>query len=473
MAQRSSAFQPAGAGLRNSIRFQWRNEEGELMERYDFVKQVLLNVLKVDPESLWCLQKNMAAKSFDLTCMSAVGYEGLLDRCKEKAEEEPLAGFAVSSLVCKSFKIVTVHMYNPYVGDEAIGGFLGRYGSVLPGVRYLRDSFGIWTGKRQFRVILREDPKGYDGLCHPPAHFSLGADRGFLYYSEQPVFCRMCQSFGHMAANCGNVRCRNCKEEGHMSSKCPSPKKCHSCGSKEHLFRDCSGAGRTYAEAAGSSGAGGGGPASRAGAAAEEERTEVPRREEEPQREKEAEKEAQMTEGQEKEVPEAEPVVAEAEGEAQDLEGDSEEMELGVGRSLKGRRVHDNESAGPGDASSGEGGGHERLAKKKKKKSGRRAEDSQGTQASAWGSSGLPPSGTVAVSNRFSGLQQDEEGEAGPTGSGPGDIGDRTGKGGEGGKGRGGLLGDSSESEEHNFDPPSSPNTAEFLSMDEGDFETK
>ena len=78
-----------------------------------------------------------------------------------------------------------------------------------------------------------------------------------------------------------------------MSSKCPSPKKCHSCGSKEHLFRDCPGAGRTYAEAAGSSGAGGGGPASRAGAAAEEER------EEEPQREKEAEKGAQVKEGQE------------------------------------------------------------------------------------------------------------------------------------------------------------------------------
>ena len=77
------------------------------------------------------------------------------------------------------------------------------------------------------------------------------------------------------------------------------------------------------------------------------------------------------------------------------------------------------------------------------------------------------------MSNRFSGLQQDEEGVAGPTGS--GDIGDCTGKGGEGVKvrRREGLLGDSSESEEHNFDPPSSPNTAEFLSMDEGEFELK
>ena len=50
-------------------------------------------------------------------------------------------------------------------------------------------------------------------------------------------------------------------------------------------------------------------------------------------------------------------MVAEVESEVRDLEWDLEEMELGVGRSLKGQRAHDSESAEPGEASSGDGGG--------------------------------------------------------------------------------------------------------------------
>ena len=91
-----------------------------------------------------------------------------------------MANVEASSLVRKSYKVVMVHMYNPYLGDEALEGFLARYGRVLTGVRYLRDEFGIWTGKRQFRVDLREDPKGYDGLCHPPAFFFFGRRQGFF-----------------------------------------------------------------------------------------------------------------------------------------------------------------------------------------------------------------------------------------------------------------------------------------------------
>ncbi|KAJ8335375.1 hypothetical protein SKAU_G00387170 [Synaphobranchus kaupii] len=142
-------------------------------------------------------------------------------------------------------------MYNPYVGDEALGRFLARYGEVFPGVRYVRDGYGIWTGKRQFRVRLKKDPQGFYGLLHPPAFFSLGADRGILFYSGQPVYCRKCRAFGHLADVCKEeVRCRNCNEVGHAAQACPNPKKCHACGCADHLFRECPGTVRTYAEAA-------------------------------------------------------------------------------------------------------------------------------------------------------------------------------------------------------------------------------
>ncbi|KAF3845656.1 hypothetical protein F7725_002734 [Dissostichus mawsoni] len=49
---------------------------------------------------------------------------------------------------------------------------------------------GFWTGRRQFQVLLKSEPEGVGGLKHPPASFSLGGDRGYLFYPRQPAFCR-------------------------------------------------------------------------------------------------------------------------------------------------------------------------------------------------------------------------------------------------------------------------------------------
>ncbi|XP_035276477.1 zinc finger CCHC domain-containing protein 3-like isoform X2 [Anguilla anguilla] len=107
--------------------------------------------------------------------------------------------------------------------------FLARYGKVLPGVRYLRDNDGIWTGKRQFRVLLNEDPQGFDGLEHSPAYFSIRAERGYLFSSGQPSFCRQCRSVGQ-AGPCGQAVCRNGGEKGHVAVASPKPRMRHSCG---------------------------------------------------------------------------------------------------------------------------------------------------------------------------------------------------------------------------------------------------
>uniref|UniRef100_A0AAQ4PYJ5 CCHC-type domain-containing protein n=1 Tax=Gasterosteus aculeatus aculeatus TaxID=481459 RepID=A0AAQ4PYJ5_GASAC len=141
-------------------------------------------------------------------------------------------------------------MYNPYVGDETVISWLSRYGKVESAVRYLRDSFGIWSGRRQFKVLLEDNPGGGGGLRHPPAYFSIGEDRGFLFYSGQPSFCRQCRSFGHMATDCTEGRCRNCGGRGHSVAACGAPKTCHGCGGEGHIVRDCPTTTRSYAEVA-------------------------------------------------------------------------------------------------------------------------------------------------------------------------------------------------------------------------------
>lgn len=105
--------------------------------------------------------------------------------------------------------------------------------TILPGVRNIKDALGIWTGKRQFRVLLREDESGYDGYRHPPASFTIGADRGYLMYAGQPRFCKKCSTYGHLAD------ARNCGTLGHVMRDCTVSKRCSLCNSEDHLFRHC------------------------------------------------------------------------------------------------------------------------------------------------------------------------------------------------------------------------------------------
>ncbi|MBN3285520.1 ZCHC3 protein, partial [Polyodon spathula] len=134
---------------------------------------------------------------------------------------------------------MTVHMFNPYVSDYDVELFLSRYCSSVAGGVLLRDKNGIWTGKRQFRVDLKPDADGYDGFKHPPANFSIGPNRGYLFYSGQPQHCRKCGKFGHLAVLCDNVICRNCQGAGHEAKDCLVGKKCSICDSEGHLFKQC------------------------------------------------------------------------------------------------------------------------------------------------------------------------------------------------------------------------------------------
>uniref|UniRef100_A0A3B3T6K2 CCHC-type domain-containing protein n=1 Tax=Paramormyrops kingsleyae TaxID=1676925 RepID=A0A3B3T6K2_9TELE len=77
------------------------------------------------------------------------------------------------------------------------------------------------------------------GYLHPPAYFSIGPNRGYLFYTGQPTFCRSCQGHGHKAEDCPDLKCRNCLEPGHMAKDCKGPQRCRHCSSEEHLARVC------------------------------------------------------------------------------------------------------------------------------------------------------------------------------------------------------------------------------------------
>ncbi len=82
---------------------------------------------------------------------------------------------------------------------------------------------------------------------HLPGSFSIGPNRGFLYYPGQPMYCRRCGGEGHVKADCEGQRCRFCGVADHVASACPAPKRCSLCGKTDHLYRACPSRSKSYA----------------------------------------------------------------------------------------------------------------------------------------------------------------------------------------------------------------------------------
>ena len=238
------------AGLRNTIRFRWVKKNASFIQREAFGRMMLMGQLKLKVEHVYCLQTNMQEKSYDVTFSSQGVADNVLEVTRAKAGEKPFSDFEVLNLDRPNFRVVTVHMYNPYVTREQIAAFLSAYGEVFPGSRRIMDPLGYWTGRTQFHVLLKEDRNGIEGMAHPPAFFYIAADRGFLFYSRQPQFCRKCKRHGHTEGACGFVWCRDCKAYGHETRDCPFPKACHGCGKIGHVNKDCPERKPSYAEAA-------------------------------------------------------------------------------------------------------------------------------------------------------------------------------------------------------------------------------
>ena len=130
------------------------------------------------------MQWNPSDNGYDLTMHSQVSYDRLLGTCTATAESVPFSLFKVEPLGQRNVRIITVHMYNPYVGDAAVALYLGRYGKVDKPVKYLRDSYRIWSGRRQFRVLLGDDPESGDGPSTPSCLLYIWGGKVFFCLTQ-------------------------------------------------------------------------------------------------------------------------------------------------------------------------------------------------------------------------------------------------------------------------------------------------
>ncbi|MBN3283569.1 ZCHC3 protein, partial [Polyodon spathula] len=132
-----------------------------------------------------------------------------------------------------------VHLYNPFVPAGEVAIFLEQFCNVVRPPEKCMDEFGLWTGTWKIWTRFRPSKEGYEGVKHPPSSFSIGSNRGYLFYVGQPKLCRKCNGTGHEAGECKNMYCRNCEKKDHNTKDCKEKRRCNLCGSFNHLYYEC------------------------------------------------------------------------------------------------------------------------------------------------------------------------------------------------------------------------------------------
>ncbi|KAK2912221.1 hypothetical protein Q8A73_006334 [Channa argus] len=144
-------------GLRRTLRFQWRSSDREVMPRDLFCTRIIKGQLNLTVEDVFCIQWHQQATGYDVSFVSAETHQAVTARCARLANKHPLNLCEVVNMDRPNFRIISVHMFNPFMTDLALKEFFGRFSDVVSAARYVRDPQGFWTGCPQFQVLLHPD----------------------------------------------------------------------------------------------------------------------------------------------------------------------------------------------------------------------------------------------------------------------------------------------------------------------------
>ncbi|OCT68827.1 hypothetical protein XELAEV_18040126mg [Xenopus laevis] len=210
--------------MKNTIRIEVEEEHRGRKDFKFVVREILLGVFALKNDDILCLQDQ----------------ERLL--ANKEMREDRLEGLHFFLLYGLEDVHLVVHMYNPHIDTADVSTFLQRYCSEVRFSHMVKGGQGHWNGKRKYFVKLRRDPDGIGGFMHPPSNFSIGRNRGYLFYSGMPLYCRNCSRFGHTKEACPEaklVRCHKCDQPGHIAASCKLQMTCNMCGQAGHTYKDC------------------------------------------------------------------------------------------------------------------------------------------------------------------------------------------------------------------------------------------
>lgn len=232
-------FALGAARLRNSIRIEVPEVDRDVKDLRFLVEEILFKILDIRRSDIFCLQ-DPSRGIFVLTLGTVGACRTLYDRLKTN-QGNPVLDRMKFIMLYEIETPVVVHIFNPFVSNADIILFLSKYCTEVRFSHGVRNCCNLWSGKRKFFVQWKRDAESVGGQVHPPSSFTLGKDRGYLFYPDMPRYCRRCGKYDHSQQDCTDPQpqCRNCGKWGHVTTSCPQKKTCSICGGFDHLFKDC------------------------------------------------------------------------------------------------------------------------------------------------------------------------------------------------------------------------------------------
>lgn len=219
------------------LRICFQGNESICPTRDFVVGTLILRSIGMEPGDIYAVIQIPGSREFDVSFRSAEKLALFLRVYEVKRQEEDCwDNFVVLGRSRASLKTLFILFRNETVDLEDIVTWLKRHCDVLAVPVKVTDRFGIWTGEYKCEIELRQ---GEGGVCHLPASFFLGAERGYSWYKGQPKTCFKCGSRTHLSSSCTQDRCFRCGEEGHLSPYCGKGILCNLCGKRGHAFAQC------------------------------------------------------------------------------------------------------------------------------------------------------------------------------------------------------------------------------------------
>lgn len=207
----------AAFGMKDTIRFVIAPQHrGEKDLRFLY-KNVFGPIMGISYEEYFCVQDFFSRGTADVTLDGHTACEKAYSLYRSKRDDPILEGIKVIPLFQFETKLVTVHMYNPFISQLDVENFLYKYCEKVTFKGNGQTSFGVWNGKRRFLVSFKKDADG--DVVRPPALVFINRSRGYLFFSGMPVFCKKCNSYGHEDGGC--MKCQECPGEFHKKKDCP------------------------------------------------------------------------------------------------------------------------------------------------------------------------------------------------------------------------------------------------------------
>lgn len=174
-----------------------------------FVADVLLDFLGVRIRDIVCLQDFPQQHIYDVTFVSTKVCWNTYVNARQAAGEEAMERLEVTLLFMEEEKVIIEHMYNPFADFSLVRVLLQSYCEELRGGDKVIKKFGIWSGKYTFFGRFQIDLSCVGGMRRPPAVFTIGGEKGFLFYPGQPSYCRKCFVYGRTSNECDQrAKCR-------------------------------------------------------------------------------------------------------------------------------------------------------------------------------------------------------------------------------------------------------------------------